>query len=118
MSQAVHDILSGEGVAFELASRCIAVEKRGAGIAVKADCAGTGREVVGSHLLLAVGRIPNTGDLGLDRAGVKTDARGFITVDDELHTGVPGYGRSAIATGAAHSPTPPTTTTRSSPTIC
>jgi pyruvate/2-oxoglutarate dehydrogenase complex dihydrolipoamide dehydrogenase (E3) component len=90
VSQAVHDILSGEGVAFELSSRCIAVEKRGAGIAVKADCAGTGREVVGSHLLLAVGRIPNTGDLGLDRAGVKTDARGFITVDDELHTGVPG----------------------------
>ncbi len=90
VSQAVHDILSGEGVAFELASKCIAVEKRGAGIAVKADCAGTGREVVGSHLLLAVGRVPNTGDLGLDRAGVKTDARGFITVDDELHTSVPG----------------------------
>jgi pyruvate/2-oxoglutarate dehydrogenase complex dihydrolipoamide dehydrogenase (E3) component len=45
---------------------------------------------VGSHLLLAVGRVPNTGDLGLDRAGVAVDARGYITVDDELRTSVPG----------------------------
>jgi pyruvate/2-oxoglutarate dehydrogenase complex dihydrolipoamide dehydrogenase (E3) component len=90
VSQAVHDILSGEGVAFELASRCIAVEKRGAGIAVKADCAGTGREVVGSHLLLAVGRRPNTDDLGLDKAGIAVDERGYIGVDDQLRTNVPG----------------------------
>jgi pyruvate/2-oxoglutarate dehydrogenase complex dihydrolipoamide dehydrogenase (E3) component len=90
VSQAVHDILRGEGVAFELGANCLAAEKRGAGIAVKADCAGGKREVVGSHLLFAVGRVPNTGDLGLDRAGVKTDTRGYITVDDELHTSVPG----------------------------
>ena len=90
VSQAVHDILSGEGVAFELGANCLAAEKRGGGIAVKADCAGGKREVVGSHLLFAVGRVPNTGDLGLDRAGVKTDTRGYITVDDELHTSVPG----------------------------
>ena len=43
-----------------------------------------------SHLLLAVGRRPNTDDLGLDKAGVTTDARGYITVDDELKTNVPG----------------------------
>jgi pyruvate/2-oxoglutarate dehydrogenase complex dihydrolipoamide dehydrogenase (E3) component len=90
VSQAVRDILGGEGVAFELEAKCIAAEKRGAGIAVKADCTDGTREVVGSHLLLAVGRVPNTDDLGLDRAGVKTDARGYITVDDELHTSVPG----------------------------
>ena len=90
VSQAVHDILSGEGVAFELGANCLAAEKRGGGIVVKADCAGGKREVVGSHLLFAVGRVPNTGDLGLDRAGVKTDTRGYITVDDELHTSVPG----------------------------
>jgi len=90
VSQAVHDILSGEGVTFELGANCLAAEKRGGGIAVKADCAGGKREVVGSHLLFAVGRVPNTGDLGLDRAGVKTDTRGYITVDDELHTSVPG----------------------------
>ena len=46
--------------------------------------------MVGSHLLLAVGRRPNTDDLGLDRAGVATDARGYITVDDTLATNVPG----------------------------
>jgi pyruvate/2-oxoglutarate dehydrogenase complex dihydrolipoamide dehydrogenase (E3) component len=47
-------------------------------------------EVIGSHLLLATGRRPNTDDLGLDRAGVKTDKRGYIEVDDELRTNVPG----------------------------
>ena len=90
VSQAVHDILAGEGVSFELGSKCIAVEKRGTAIAIRADCGGSGREVVGSHLLLAVGRIPNTDDLGLDRAGIETDERGYITVDDELRTNVPG----------------------------
>ena len=47
-------------------------------------------EVVGSHVLLAVGRRPNTDDLGLDKAGVAIDARGYITVDDQLRTNVPG----------------------------
>ena len=48
------------------------------------------RRSAGSHLLLAVGRVPNTHDLGLDKAGVKTDARGYILVDEELKTNVPG----------------------------
>ena len=48
------------------------------------------REVSGSHLLVATGRRPNTDDLGLDRAGIKLDARGYIEVDDELRTSVPG----------------------------
>ena len=48
------------------------------------------REVAGSHLLLAVGRVPNTGDLGLALAGVRADSRGYIEVDDELHTSAPG----------------------------
>jgi pyruvate/2-oxoglutarate dehydrogenase complex dihydrolipoamide dehydrogenase (E3) component len=90
VSQAVYDILSGEGVTFELGASCLAVEKRGGGLAVKVDCAGGRRDVEGSHLLFAVGRIPNTGDLALDRAGVKTDSRGYIAVDDELRTSVPG----------------------------
>ena len=47
-------------------------------------------EVGGSHLLLAVGRRPNTDDLGLDKAGVAIDARGYIAVDDQLRTNVPG----------------------------
>ena len=57
---------------------------------VGVDCAEGAPEVVGSHVLLAVGRRPNTDDLGLERAGVATDARGYITVDDALATNVPG----------------------------
>ena len=47
-------------------------------------------EVIGSHVLLAIGRKPNTDDLGLDAAGVNIDGRGFITVDDQLATNVDG----------------------------
>jgi pyruvate/2-oxoglutarate dehydrogenase complex dihydrolipoamide dehydrogenase (E3) component len=66
------------------------IEKRGEQIAVALDCGGDQREVVGSHLLLAVGRAPNTDDLGVERAGIKLDARGYISVNDRLETGVPG----------------------------
>ena len=87
--QGVLEILRSDGVVVETGAECMSVEKRGAHIAVKLDCAGGAREVVGSHLLLAVGRVPNTDDLDLDKAGVKTDARGYILVDDKLHTNVP-----------------------------
>jgi pyruvate/2-oxoglutarate dehydrogenase complex dihydrolipoamide dehydrogenase (E3) component len=90
VSQALHDILTNEGIAVETGADCLAVEKRGERIAVKLDCAGGMRVIEGSHLLMAVGRVPNTDDLGLDRAGVKTDARGYILVDDKLNTNVPG----------------------------
>ena len=91
VSEGVAAILRAEGIAIETGAECIRVEPRGNnGIAVGLECDGGGREVVGSHVLLAVGRTPNTGDLGLDQAGVKTDARGFITVDERLQTGVAG----------------------------
>ena len=90
VSQGVADILRNEGVGVELDAECMTVARHGAGISVKLDCAGLSREVTGSHLLLAVGRVPNTDDLGLERAGVKCDARGYIVVDDELRTTVPG----------------------------
>jgi pyruvate/2-oxoglutarate dehydrogenase complex dihydrolipoamide dehydrogenase (E3) component len=57
---------------------------------VNVNCGGESEEILGSHLLLAVGRKPNTDDLGLDKAGVALDARGFITVDDQLRTNVHG----------------------------
>jgi pyruvate/2-oxoglutarate dehydrogenase complex dihydrolipoamide dehydrogenase (E3) component len=57
---------------------------------VDLDCRKPPRRVTGSHLLLAVGRRPNTDDLGLEAAGVATDARGYIEVDEELRTNVPG----------------------------
>ncbi|MGP1693611.1 MAG: mercuric reductase, partial [Giesbergeria sp.] len=89
VSQGVLDILRNESVNFELGAQRMPVEKRDGKIALKFDGAGGSRVVQGSHLLLAVGRVPNTDDLGLAQAGVKTDARGYIEVDDELRTGVP-----------------------------
>lgn len=90
VSAAVADILSGEGVAIRTHAECIAFEPHGQGVAVGLDCAEGEPRVVGSHVLLAVGRRPNTGDLGLDRAGVATDERGHIEVDEGLATNVPG----------------------------
>ncbi len=90
VSQGVFDILRNEGVNIEVNAQCMKVEKRDGKIAVELDCAGGSRVVTGSHLLLAVGRVPNTGDLGLAQAGVRTDARGYIEVDDELRTSVSG----------------------------
>jgi len=66
------------------------VEQRDGGIAVRFDRADGPHAAQGSHLLLAVGRVPNTGDLGLAQAGVRTDARGYIEVDDALRTSAPG----------------------------
>ncbi|MCX5513272.1 FAD-containing oxidoreductase [Kaistia algarum] len=90
VSKAVEDILTGEGIALRLNAECIHFSPHADGIAVGVDCTSGDREVVGSHVLLAVGRRPNTDDLGLDKAGVTVDARGFIVVDDELRTNVPG----------------------------
>ncbi len=90
ISSAVREILEREGVAVRLAAECIRVGPHPEGVAVGLDCSGGDRDLVASHLLLAVGRRPNTDDLGLDRAGVETDAHGFIRVDDTLATGVPG----------------------------
>jgi pyruvate/2-oxoglutarate dehydrogenase complex dihydrolipoamide dehydrogenase (E3) component len=90
VSAAVKEILENEGIAIRLDAECIGLAKRGGKVAVTASCAPGPEEVVGSHVLLAVGRRPNTDDLGLDKAGVETDKRGYITVDDQLRTSVPG----------------------------
>ncbi len=90
VSEVVRDVLESEGVEFRLQADCIRVEKRGDGVAVGVDCEAGEPEVVGSHLLLAVGRVPNTEDLGLHEATVRVDGRGFVGVDDELRTNVAG----------------------------
>lgn len=90
VSDAVRGILAAEGIGLRLDAECIALEQRGAEVVVKMDCAQGAPEIVGSHVLLAVGRRPNTDDLGLDRAGVAVDARGYIQVDEQLRTNVPG----------------------------
>ena len=90
ISSAVQAILAAEGVEFRLRAECLSVARRGTGVAAGVKCKEGEPEVVGSHVLLAVGRVPNTHDLGLDKAGVKTDGRGYIVVDDQLRTNVPG----------------------------
>ena len=90
VSQAVTEILENEGIHVRLNADCIRGEARGKGVALQVDCATGDKEVEGSHVLLAVGRKPNTDDLGLDEAGVDVDERGYIRVDDELKTNVEG----------------------------
>ncbi len=90
ISEAVQSILENEGVHVRLDAACMGVEKRGQQVVVRLDCEQGDREVAGSHLLMAVGRRPNTDDLGLEAAGIATDERGFIQVDDQLRTNVPG----------------------------
>ncbi|MDB5378454.1 MAG: FAD-dependent pyridine nucleotide-disulfide oxidoreductase [Rubritepida sp.] len=90
VSAAIADILAAEGVGIRLGAKCIRLAPHEEGVAVAVECASGGPEIVGSHLLLAVGRRPNTDDLGLEAAGVETDARGYIKVDDHLATNVPG----------------------------
>jgi len=90
ISEAVRDILEAEGIQIRLNATCISLAKRNNGVAVRMGCDEGPPEVVGTHVLLAVGRIPNTNDLGLDRAGVATDPRGYIVVDEQLQTNVPG----------------------------
>ena len=99
VSAAVQQILEAEGVEFRLNSKCIKIAKRGSGVAVGVSCEGGAPEITGSHLLVAVGRVPNTDDLGLHKAGVKTDQRGYIVVDDELRTSVPGIWALGDANG-------------------
>ena len=90
VSETVKEILENEGVNVRLKAECIALERRGDDVVVTLDCTENPKEVTGSHVLLAVGRVPNTDDLGLDSAGVETNERGFIKVDDQLRTNVPG----------------------------
>jgi pyruvate/2-oxoglutarate dehydrogenase complex dihydrolipoamide dehydrogenase (E3) component len=89
VSKSVHDILEAEGVRIRLNAKCMSIERREDKVLARVSCEDGSPEVGGSHLLLAVGRIPNTQDLGLDRAGIVTDERGYIVVDDELRTNVP-----------------------------
>jgi pyruvate/2-oxoglutarate dehydrogenase complex dihydrolipoamide dehydrogenase (E3) component len=90
VSTAIEEILRGEGITVRTSAKCIGFAPHDRGVIVNLLCTEGEPAVVGSHLLLAVGRRPNTDDLGLERAGVATDARGFITVDDTLATNVPG----------------------------
>jgi pyruvate/2-oxoglutarate dehydrogenase complex dihydrolipoamide dehydrogenase (E3) component len=90
VSEAIRTILENEGINIRVDAECIAMEKRGDKVAVNVDCTSGDKTVIGSHALLAVGRVPNTEDLGLQNAGIAMDHRGYINVDDQLRTNVPG----------------------------
>jgi pyruvate/2-oxoglutarate dehydrogenase complex dihydrolipoamide dehydrogenase (E3) component len=90
VSQAIAEFLEGEGIHLRLNATCIGFARQGEKIAAHVNCPSGPPEVVGTHLLLAVGRRPNTDDLGLESAGIAVDARGYIVVDEQLRTSVPG----------------------------
>jgi pyruvate/2-oxoglutarate dehydrogenase complex dihydrolipoamide dehydrogenase (E3) component len=90
VSRAIAEILKDEKIDVRVNSKVVAVGKHGNDIAVTLESGGAKSQIIGSHLLLAIGRRPNTDDLGLDTAGVATNSRGYIEVDDQLRTNVPG----------------------------
>jgi pyruvate/2-oxoglutarate dehydrogenase complex dihydrolipoamide dehydrogenase (E3) component len=90
VSRAIAEILKDEKIDVRVNSKVVAVGKHGNDIAVTLESGGAKSQIIGSHLLLAIGRRPNTDDLGLDKAGVATNSRGYIEVDDQLRTNVPG----------------------------
>ncbi|MGA8224686.1 MAG: FAD-containing oxidoreductase [Candidatus Acidiferrales bacterium] len=91
VSAEVQAILEREGIQVRLNATCIALTKLGDGeVGVHVDCTEGAADVRGSHVLLAMGRTPNTNDLGLEKSGVALDDRGYILVDNQLRTNVPG----------------------------
>ena len=93
VSDGIRTILEAEGIRFELGAECLALGRAGGdqgGIIVEAACDGVNTGIVASHVLLAVGRRPNTDDLGLEAAGIRADARGHIEVDDQCRTSAEG----------------------------
>ena len=93
VSLQVREILEAEGIRIRCGAECIQLHPHADGAAVGVNgpgCPGGAEQIAGTHVLLAVGRRPNTDDLGLDKAGVATDARGYIDVDNQLRTSVDG----------------------------
>jgi pyruvate/2-oxoglutarate dehydrogenase complex dihydrolipoamide dehydrogenase (E3) component len=89
VSDGIRAILEAEGVHFELNAECLSLASAGDRIVVGSSCA-DGKGITGSHVLLAMGREPNTDTLGLEQAGIRTDARGYIEVDDQCRTSAKG----------------------------
>jgi pyruvate/2-oxoglutarate dehydrogenase complex dihydrolipoamide dehydrogenase (E3) component len=90
VAAAIQAALEAEGIEIRLGAECIRLAHNGDSVTANVDCAVGSPQIAGSHVLAAVGRVPNTDDLGLEKAGVETGHFGFIKVDDELRTNVPG----------------------------
>jgi pyruvate/2-oxoglutarate dehydrogenase complex dihydrolipoamide dehydrogenase (E3) component len=92
-------ILGREGIEIRTGAECMALSRKGERIQVGLQCHDGAPVAEGSHVLLAVGRLPNTHDLGLDKAGVEMDPRGYIKVDDECRTSAEGVWALGDANG-------------------
>jgi pyruvate/2-oxoglutarate dehydrogenase complex dihydrolipoamide dehydrogenase (E3) component len=90
VSAAIQEILEREGIHIRVNAKCIGFSRHGEEVIATADCVEGASEINGTHVLLAVGRRPNTDDLGLDKAGVAVSEHGYIEVDDQLRSSVPG----------------------------
>ena len=90
ISQAIHEVLTGEGIDVRLNAECVVVSGIPGNVTATVECADGAPTITGTHLLLATGRRPNTDDLGLDAAGIRTDDHGYIEVDDQLRASVDG----------------------------
>ena len=90
VSACVQSILEAEGIAIRTSAECIHLKPHPTGVTVGTTCTSSQPDITGSHVLLAVGRTPNTHDLGLPHAGVATDPKGYILVNDKLESSVPG----------------------------
>jgi pyruvate/2-oxoglutarate dehydrogenase complex dihydrolipoamide dehydrogenase (E3) component len=90
ISDAIRAVLEAEGITIQLGAESVSLSRQGGQIALRARCAGDTPSILGSHVLLAAGRRPNTDQLGLDLAGVKTDAHGYIVVDDQCRSSAEG----------------------------
>ncbi len=90
VSTEMRGILESEGIQVRTNAKCIAFSRRGDDVVAHSECSDGSPDIVGSHVLLAVGRRPNTDDLGLERAGIAVDEHGYIVVDDQLRTNVEG----------------------------
>jgi pyruvate/2-oxoglutarate dehydrogenase complex dihydrolipoamide dehydrogenase (E3) component len=89
ISDAIREIIAGEGITLHIEAKCTGFARRGANIVAEVETKSGRIEITGSHLLIAIGRRPNTDGLGLDAAGVKLDAHGYVAVDDFLRSSVP-----------------------------
>ncbi|NLD54074.1 MAG: FAD-containing oxidoreductase [Burkholderiaceae bacterium] len=89
VSEAIEAFLRNEGIHLRCEATCIDVRRERDGLSVGVECGRGEPRVGGTHLLLAMGRTPNTDDLGLDAAGVERDSRGYIEVDEALRTSNP-----------------------------
>jgi pyruvate/2-oxoglutarate dehydrogenase complex dihydrolipoamide dehydrogenase (E3) component len=90
VSACVQGILEGEGIRFRLKAECIELKPSPKGVSAQVDCDEGEPTIEGTQVLLAVGRVPNTDDLATDKAGIAVDPRGYVQVDDQLRTSVPG----------------------------